>query len=607
MFLRRLIIIIVAIVVLAAGVQFLRSFGVLNLIQNLNIPMKVSEVKKLDIYEYADPGSAGFEKYLVISNKEETNSAMVSGQLKKTLDYMKKDYDIIEYNGVEDQKSQYDSIFITFERLDLLENVEEYFDYANNGGSLVFLVRPVADKTFEKISSNLGIKSFLNKLYDNTGVRIHDDTLIAAEGFVSDTGAISNSAIKLSLDDSAQIHISAFDKNPLLWSKNYGSGKLIFFNGTALNEKSNRGLIASIISLAKPDLIYPVINVKMLHIDDFPAPVPEGTDKQIYEEFSRDIPKFYREVWWADMIKLAKKYDLKYSGFVIETYNDDTKPPFKGAENSMKKNLLLYGRDLMSIGGEIGLHGYNHQSLAPAGYIKQELGYKDWQSTDDMAESVKELINFINSVFANYELRSYVPPSNILSPDGREAVKQANPHLLVIASVYYDNLEGDVYSQEFEIADDGIIEFPRITSGYLKSDEIMWSIYNGINLYGVFSHFIHPDDVLDIERSSGIGWTEMMEEFDALIGEVMNKYKWLRKFTISSAAYELQKYIECKPYVEYTGNLINIYTDNYRKDIYCIFRTEKQIKSAQNCDYKKISDTAYLLELKDNVCSLKVE
>ena len=54
--------------------------------------------------------------------------------------------------------------------------------------------------------------------------------------------------------------------------------------------------------------------------------------------------------------------------------------------------------------------------------------------------------------------------------------------------------------RNFEVADDGIIEFPRITAVM----KIMMT-RNGIfimvlNLYGLFAHFVHPDDVFDVKK-----------------------------------------------------------------------------------------------------------
>ena len=73
-----------------------------------------------------------------------------------------------------------------------------------------------------------------------------------------------------------------------------------------LNEKNNRGILSSLITLSRDTFIYPIANIKMLHIDDFPAPIPRGTNDSIMEEFNRTIPQFYREVWWSDMVRMAK-------------------------------------------------------------------------------------------------------------------------------------------------------------------------------------------------------------------------------------------------------------------------------------------------------------
>ncbi len=599
MFIRRLVIIIIAITALAAGFQVMRSMGMINLIRNVNSDFNLD-------HPVTSPPPPGLqhEKYLIVTSEDEANSQQTTRQVMKTLDYMKKEYQVINTDTEISDLEDFNAVFFVFERLDYLTDPGVYIDYVNNGGSIGIFIRPVVDASFKELSGLLGIKSYKEKLDSKNGIIILTDFIIGAKDFKTDSRIIINSSIDLSVERSCIVHANTVDGTPLVWTKNHGKGRFVVFNGTMLNEKVNRGLISAVTGLCKDDLVYPVMNIKMVHIDDFPAPVPDGKDEKIYEEFSRDIPQFYREVWWSDMIKFSKKYDLRYSGFVIESYNNKTTPPFERATSEDKKNLLLYGRELLGLEGEIGLHGYNHQSLALEGYMKQDLGYTPWESIDDMVMSIEELMWFIHSVFGKYELRAYVPPSNILSPEGREAVLKANPELKIIASVYHRNYEGDLYDQEFEVAEDGIIEFPRITSGYVMEDEKLWNIYNGANLYGVFSHFIHPDDILDPDRNDGKTWTVLSEEFNAVISEVNDKYEWLRSFTISTASQELVKYLECKPYVEYGDGIINIYVDDYRNDIYCILRTEKEIIESQDCKYEKIGDSAYLLTITSETCTL---
>jgi hypothetical protein len=602
MFFKKLIAIIIALLLLAAGFQLLRSFGMLRLVKNVNSLEKLPEAISPEI-----PENTHFEKYLIISNTKTENSLKTEKQLKAVLDFMKKDYHAMSIDQQVQNLSDYDCIFLTFERLDFLKNLGNYIDYVNAGGDLIFLTRLVTDKSFESISSLLGIKKYTKETITTSGIKVISDVLIGANGFEYKTESILNSSKDLKLNSDIKPLLESYSDVPLLWEQDYGKGRFIVFNGTILNEKNNRGLIAGIIGLGKKDLIYPVINVKMIHIDDFPAPIPAGTDEKIYEEFSRDIPQFYKEVWWPEMIKISKKFDIKYSGFAIESYNNNTGLPLVKGDSKDMQNLLIYGKELLGIGGEMGLHGYNHQSLVMQGFIKQDLGYTPWKSESEMAASIKELIRFMKSVFSQYSFKAYVPPSNILSPEGRKAIIEANPDLKIISSVYLSNKEGDVYTQEFSIADDGIIEFPRISAGYENTDETMWSIYNGINLYGLFAHFVHPDDVLDPERNGGKSWTQLSKEFVSIVGEIDKNYNWLRSFTISPASQELVKYLECKPQIEYKDNIITIYTENFRPDIYCIMRTKGRIIDTEKCDYLKISNDAYLLTLKDAICKIKLE
>jgi len=602
MFTKKIIYIIIALLLLAGGLQTLRSFGVFKLVKNINSQKELAAAQSPVL-----PSGTDFEKYLIVSDNSEANSVETKNQLKAVLTYMQKDFVEVNSKEASVDLAGYDSVFFTFERLDFVSDLKRYIDYAGSGGSLVFLTRPVADNSFESIKALLGIKENAKQAIKARGIKMLSDVLIRAARFKTDSDIILNSSMDIKLDLDIKPLISSYADLPLLWEKNYGKGRFVVFNGTILNVKNNRGLIAGIIGVAKDNLIYPVVNVKMIHIDDFPSPVPLGNNDAIYAEFSRNISQFYREVWWPEMVKIAKKFDIKYSGFVIESYNNLTASPFPAAKSEDIKNLFMYGKELFGIGGEIGLHGYNHQSLAPQGYISQNLGYVPWKSENDMFLSLRELSGFINGVFTNYSLRAYVPPSNILSPEGRKSVLKANPDLKIIASVYLPNKENDVYSQELSISDDKIIEFPRFSAGYEKTDENMWIIYNAVNMYGVFAHFVHPDDVLDLKRSNSKSWTVLAKEFSSMVGEVSQSYGWLRSSTISPAGQELVKYLECKPLIDYKGDDITIYTENFRPDVYCIMRTNKSIINSDNCLYIKIADDAYLITLQGTICKLRLE
>ena len=52
----------------------------------------------------------------------------------------------------------------------------------------------------------------------------------------------------------------------------------------------------------------------------------------------------------------------------------------------------------------------------------------------------------------------YVPPSNILSKEGRQTIGRDVPEIRTIASTYLPSDSKLPYVQEFGVADDGIVE-----------------------------------------------------------------------------------------------------------------------------------------------------
>ncbi len=136
---------------------------------------------------------------------------------------------------------------------------------------------------------------------------------------------------------------------------------------------------------------------------------------------------------------------------------------------------------------------------------------------------------------------------------------------------------------------------------------MMWSIYGAINLFGIVSHFIHPDDILDPHRNQGKSWSGLSKGLDSIFSEVTGKYRWLRSFTITPAGEELRKYLECVPRIDYSGSTIKIYCENFRPDIYLIMRSDSEISETRNCDYIKIGDNSYLLTLKDPIGTIIME
>lgn len=546
------------------------------------------------------------QKILILSEKANPESVAIVNNLKQVISYLKMDFIIKDITGDPYNYNDYWLVIITSHNIDLVPDIDKLSDYAFNGGNVFFAVNQDVGNAYYRIYRKLGVLEFgYSKIY--MGVELTDNILIKGTGLSAGGDFIENFGLSVSLDVKCRVHVMSKDQNPIVWDVKYGKGRFLVNNGTMFTRKDCRGLIVGGISFLDENFIYPVFNMKLVYIDDFPAPFPQGYNKRIKEDYSRNIEGFYRDVWWPDIIKSSFQYNLKYTGLIIETYNNNVKAPFDGPKRGDKKNLIIYGRELINSGGELGIHGYNHQPLAETGYVKENDGYMPWKSPNDMEASIKEITIFAKSIFPFYNFQVYVPPSNILSPTGRKSLLKAAPSIRILSSVYYKDASDDQYAQEFVKNTDGIIELPRISSGYNDTEDSLWNEYNSITSIGVFSHFIHPDDVLDSARNGDSSWEDLYTEYNKLMSNIDRNFNWLRAMTASGGGYEIKKSDETKFALYKTATGVKGYCNKDIKDSCFILRSSNKVNSKLNCTVSRIDDGVYLVTASDSVFEISID
>jgi hypothetical protein len=184
-----------------------------------------------------------------------------------------------------------------------------------------------------------------------------------------------------------------------------------------------------------------------------------------------------------------------------------------------------------------------------------------------------------------------VAPSNIISKEGRQALINTIPGLKVVSGIYVD----EYYGQEFNVDNDGLVNLPRVSSGFLYDDNSIWADYNALNLYGVYSHFVHPDDILDKERTKGYKWDSLKEEFSKIMELIKENFPWLRPMTNTEASFEVAKYSQLNPYVEYLKNSVVVKNDNFSQSAYFIMRSKGNL-SGEGCEIQRIDEELYLIK-----------
>lgn len=491
------------------------------------------------------------------------------------------------------------AIIITFFNLDKIsEEILNLENWVEEGGKVLFTIRPEIDSAFTAIYRKLGIMTYGYQTTSIASVEFTSTLFPGMKGRTLVTGFDGDSSLALALEDDATLHMvsGGRDSTPILWEYTHGDGHFVVINSDQFLNKHQRGIICAAYSLLFDTIIYPVINSSMVFIDDFPGPIPEGSDENIFKEFGRDIESFYVNIWWEDMKDFARRYGLKYTGLLIETYNDKITPPF--IEEKTIAHYEYFGASLLDNGGEIGLHGYNHIPLATwEDGDNPDLGYPLWENDEYMQLSIDELYTFGISLFPEEIYTSYVPPSNILGVSARSWLPARIPELKVIASYYMEDPDTNgFYTQEFKEAHDGIIEVPRVISGYEVTPYAYWSSISEIMLHYVNSHFIHPDDVLDVERGGDKGWGYLRNTFEEYLMWLQSGAPDIRQMTASEGGMAVQRFARLDQETDCSKSGCSMQITDFYDDAWFLMRTSHTPENIENGSITKIADNLYLIK-----------
>lgn len=467
----------------------------------------------------------------------------------------------------------FERVIVLMPSLDALgTHLSDLTSWASAGGSLMFAMTPDSSDALEAIAPKLGIESFGDDCVMCESI-VPDEDFMIGGGQRYEFSDPFESALPVSLQVSARVWAKTGDAGvPLIWSSACGNGRAVVCN-IGIYDKVVRGFYASAISLMGSATAYPVINSSVFYLDDFPSPVPSGDGTYIKRDYGLSIADFYAKVWWPDVQKLAEQYDIRYTGVMIENYEDavDQADPARQADATQ---FRYFGGMLLQMGGELGFHGYNHQPLALSDTDYGDVyAYKTWKNKQTLVASINELIGFQDEVLPNAHGSVYVPPSNILSARARKIIGQYVPRIKTIAATYFEDGTGLPYVQEFSVASDGIVEQPRIVSGGMVGDTFMrLAAVSELNMHYVSTHFMHPDDLLDPDRGAKEGW-------EVYKGGLVDYLDWLtdaapdlRRQTASDCSGAIQRFSSLTVSVDSAPDAWTLSLGNFHDEAWFMFR-----------------------------------
>lgn len=503
--------------------------------------------------------------------------------------------------------TSFDRVIMLMPSLDGLgTHPTDLMSWVSAGGSLMLGMTPDNSNCLQAIASKLGIES---AGYDYATA----ESIVPSEDFMLGGGERYefsdpfDSSLSVSLRETAHVWARTGDAGtPLIWSNDCGSGHTVVCN-IGIYDKVMRGFYASAISLLGDATAYPVINSAVFYLDDFPSPVPSGDGTYIKRDYGLSIADFYTKVWWPDLQKLAQKYGIRYTGVMIENYEDavnQTEP----ARQPDTTQFRYFGGMLLQMGGELGFHGYNHQPLALWDTDYGTLyDYKTWKNKETLVASLNELIAFQDEVLPNAHGSVYVPPSNILSVRARKLIGTDVPRIKTIASTYFEDGTDLPYVQEFGVASDGIVEQPRIVSGGMVDDSYMrLAAVSELNMHYVSTHFMHPDDLLDPDRGAKEGW-------EIYKGGLVDYLEWLtksapdlRRQTGSECSGAIQRFSSVTVSVDTSADAWTLSLGNFHDEAWLMFRANNGEPGAvTDGELTHLTGNLYLLKANDKTLTIE--
>lgn len=503
--------------------------------------------------------------------------------------------------------TSFDRVIVLMPSLDGLgTHLTDLMSWVSVGGSLMLGMTPDNSNCLQAIASKLGIES-AGYDYAKAESIVPSDDFMLGGGERYEFSDPFDSSLSVSLRETAHVWAKTGDAGtPLIWSNDCGSGHTVVCN-IGIYDKVMRGFYASAISLLGDASAYPVINSAVFYLDDFPSPVPSGDGTYIKRDYGLSIADFYTKVWWPDLQKLAQKYGIRYTGVMIENYEDavnQTEP----ARQADTTQFRYFGGMLLQMGGELGFHGYNHQPLALWDTDYGTLyDYKTWKNKETLVASLNELIAFQDEVLPNAHGSVYVPPSNILSARACQLIGTDVPRIKTIASTYFEDGTDLPYVQEFGVASDGIVEQPRIVSGGMVDDSYMrLAAVSELNMHYVSTHFMHPDDLLDPDRGAKEGWEVYKGGLTDYLDWLTKSAPDLRRQTASECSGAIQRFSSVTVSVDTGADAWTLSLGNFHDEAWLMFRANNGEPGAvTGGELTHLTGDLYLLKANDNTLTIE--
>lgn len=570
------------------------------------------------------------QRFLVVWDKEGDTDNEYIDNLAKTFEYAKLSFEVIKFEKAESlllsDLSKYTSVIFITENLWKIDDerlAQTFKDYVSSGGGIMVMMH-CGNDMFNDMFGITRMYDYYPKALE--GLKLSKSFFPGSPAFSFFGKEFEQGSIKFEIKKDIEVLAWSGSRDemypegiPVAWVNKFGKGRVVFWNSNCLVNKTMRGILLQSIMLAQNSSVYFLANIENIHMDDSPQPMYNILKDPVKTDYNMTDTRFYMDVWWKDILALSKKYGIRFTFYAIFNYDNVIEPPFTSrayeyGENSAFKELTAR---ILENNFELGLHGYNHQS--PIIATKEVPG---WKSKKYMKMAMMRGREIWEKEMPKSEIPiSYVAPMNVIGPEGKKALHEVFPEIKVISQHYSESIKER--EQEFGTDPDvpELFDLPRVSAGYWFDQDSKNCMIDAINNFGVWTHFVHPDDVYGrysvgddyaVAGKSAGNWSEMIASTHEMFDFARNTYPWLRNMTTKEAYYELIRYFERNATVEMeNGNIKVTFTsgDNEKKYFCLRVNDKKVISQIKDCKLLHTYDTLnmFIFETDSNIARIELK
>lgn len=468
-------------------------------------------------------------------------------------------YEIMDLgnNGPWPGLDRYSAVLLCTEMLEEIrtETALELSRYVKDGGGLFVAFRgwhgviadmagvSPQDEVPAFCSPGAGGLTFVDELFPGTdGLRITDEHW-----------QFEHCQLAIPDDDLARdciVFVRGNQGEPIAWYREYGKGRVVFWNSVVLAGRIMRGFALQSLLLVMQVGSARILGAGMIQIDDFPPASSNQCASDAGPSFSNSTcDEFYAEAWLPDLMRLRTRHGLQYSCYAIINYHDIDTTGSSGTgqlgdmmeTGDLANRLARFRNHLPDL--EMGFHGYNHEPMTT----------DTWQDLSIVKRKLAQAREMWMQHLPGKMPVSYVPANNWYHKDHLNLIAQAFPEITSVCSLYStgDPSMGEAREFGYEPWNEKLICLPRESCGYILGPKEKLMLLSQMAGMGSWTHFIHPDDVFDVVPDGEPGihvrnpakrfWREttkagqkgMLHEFEYWISFVTEQFPWFDFLTTS--------------------------------------------------------------------------